>query len=143
MPTISARYDQFTRAMVRLLAGRACECELPGLEAMLARSHACFMAALPHLEQMERGCTRSDLGALQCALIDKVGFALFVIAVAVAHEIGMSLTEPARLDAGRVAAFDMLGQMSLFIDSDDAAAHVMFMLPIDECAEEIDADDPS
>jgi hypothetical protein len=143
MPTIAARYDHFKRAMVRLLGGRACDCELPGLEAMLARANASFTAALPHLEQMERGCTRSDLGELQCALIDKAGFALFVIVVAVASEIGMSLTEPARLDAGRTAAFDMLGMMSLFIDADDAAAHVVFMSPLDDCDAENASDDAS
>src|ERR1700742_3460072 len=104
MQTLSLRYQQFTRDMLRLLAARACECELPGLEAMLARANASFTAALPHLEQMERGCARSDLGELQCALIDKAGYALFVVAVAVAHEVGMSLSEPARLDAGRIAA---------------------------------------
>lgn len=140
MQTLSLRYEHFTRDMIRLLAGRACDCELPGLEAMLARANASFTAALPHLEQMERGCTRSDLGELQCALIDKAGYALFVVVVAVASEIGMSLTEPARLDAGRLAAFEILGVMSLFIDEDDAAAHEVFMSPLDDCDGE-NADD--
>jgi hypothetical protein len=133
MQTIALRYEHFTRDMIRLLAGRACDCELPGLEALLSRAHASFKAALPHLEQMERGCTRSDLGELQCALIDKAGYALFVVVIAVATEVGMSLTEPARLDAGRLAAFEMLGIMSLFIDEDDAAAHERFMSPLDDC----------
>ena len=139
MQTIALRYEQFTRDMIRLLAGRACECELPGFEALLARAHASFKAALPHLEQMDRGCTRSDLGELQCALIDKAGYALFVVAIAVASEVGMSLSEPARLDAGRLAAFEMLGIMSLYIDAEDAAAHVVFMSPLDDC----DGENPS
>jgi len=143
MQTISARYDQFTRDMVRLLAGRSCDCELPGLEAMLARAHACFRAALPHLEQMTRGCTRADLGELQCALIDKAGYALFVVVIAVASEVGMSLTEPARLDAGRLAAFEMLGIMSLYIDEEDAAAHEAYLSPLDDCDGENASDDAS
>jgi hypothetical protein len=140
MQTIALRYEHFTRDMIRLLAGRACDCELPGLEAMLARANASFTAALPHLGQLERGCTRSDLGELQKALIDKAGYALFVVVIAIASEVGMSLTEPARLDAGRLAAFEMLGVMSLFIDEHDAAAHEAFMSPIDDCGAE-NADD--
>ncbi|HEY6039758.1 MAG TPA: hypothetical protein VIV58_36005 [Kofleriaceae bacterium] len=143
MQTIALRYKQFTRDMVRLLGGRACDCELPGLEAMLARANASFTAALPHLEQMERGCTRSDLGELQQALIDKAGCALFVVVVAVASEVGMSLSEPARLDAGRMAAIEMLGVMSLYIDPDDAAAHEAFLAPIDDCDGENAADHAS
>jgi hypothetical protein len=143
MQTISARYDQFTRDMIRLLAGRACDCELPGLEALLSRAHASFEAAAPHLAQMERGCTRSDLGELQCALIDKAGYALFTVVIAVASEVGMSLTEPAKLDAGRVAAFQMLGIMSLYVDENDAAAHEAYMTPLVDCAGEHAADDAS
>jgi len=140
MQKLAARYAQFTRDMIRLLGGRSCDFELPGLEALLARAHASFTAALPHLEQMERGCTRADLGELQRALIDKAGYALFVVVIVVASEAGMSLTEPARLDAGRIAAFEMLGVMSLFIDPDDAAAHEAFLAPIDDCDGE-NADD--
>lgn len=142
-PTIAARYEQFTRDMIHLLGARSCDCELPALEFILSRANAQFAAALPHLEQMERGCTRSDLGELQCALIDKAGYALFAVAIAVATEVGMSLSEPVRLDAGRAAAFDMLGYMSLFVDSNDAAAHVMFMLPADDCDGENESDDAS
>ncbi|MEO6772699.1 MAG: hypothetical protein ABI467_06715 [Kofleriaceae bacterium] len=142
-PTIAVRYDHFTREMTRLLGGRCCECELPGLEVMLARAHAQFVAALPHLEQLERGCTRAELGALQCALIDKAGFALFAVVVAVASEIGMSLTEPARLDAGRIAAFEMMVQLAPFLDEPDAAAHVTFMSPVLDCDGEMVADHAS
>ena len=133
MQTIALRYQQFTRDMIRLLGGRACDDELPKLEVLLARAHASFTAALPHLEQMERGCTRADLGELQRALIDKAGYALFVVVIVVASEAGMSLTEPARLDAGRIAAFEMLGVLSLYLDPDDAAAHEAFLAPIDDC----------
>jgi len=133
MQTIALRYQQFTRDMIRLLGGRACDDELPKLEVLLARAHASFTAALPHLEQMERGCTRADLGELQRALIDKAGYALFIVVIAVASEAGMSLTEPARLDAGRIAAFEMLGVLSLYLDPDDAAAHEAFLAPIDDC----------
>jgi hypothetical protein len=143
MPTISARYADFTRIMVRLLARRACDCELHGLEAMLARANAHFVAALPHLEQMERGCTRSDLGQLQCALIDNAGQALFGIAVAVANEVGMSLTAPRRLERGCLAAYDLLQHLAPFLDEADAAAHVVFMSASTNCDGENAADDAS
>jgi hypothetical protein len=133
MPTISVRYDHFKRAMVRLLGARCCDCELVGLEVLLARANEQFVAALPHFEQMERGCTRSDLGELQCALIDKAWFALLAAAIAIANEVGMSLTRPMRLGNGRTAMFDLLGGLAPFLSEADANAHAAFTGPAADC----------
>lgn len=135
-PTIAQRFDSFNYAMVRLVSARFCACELPTLEPLLARAAHHFDAAQPHLAQLERGCTRSDLGALQCALIDKAGLALFVVAIAIANEVGMSLTKPDQLERGRIAAFEMLAALGAFVSDGDADTQAAFMTPVPECGEE-------
>ncbi|MEO8552273.1 MAG: hypothetical protein ABI678_19990 [Kofleriaceae bacterium] len=131
--TIEQHFAAFIRGVERLLGGRCCDCELPGVEVIVERARGDFTAALPHLEQMERGATRAELGELQLALIDKAQRSLFAVAIAIANELGMSLTEPERLDDGRATAFEMLSRLSPFLDDEDARAQLAFTSPSSTC----------
>jgi hypothetical protein len=131
--TIADHFSEFERAVEHLLSGRCCECELPGVEVILERARTDFASALPHLEQMERGVTRAELGELQQVIIDKAQRSLFAVAIAIANEIGMSLSEPDRLDDGRAIAFEMLDRLAPFLVEDDVRAQDAFMAPSSCC----------
>ncbi len=105
---LNDRFDAFERQMRRLLLLRCCDCELGGLDALITVAHRHFVAARPHLEQLERGITRAELGELQLALIDKAHLAVVAISILVTTEVGMEINEPERLARGRRSCAAML-----------------------------------
>jgi len=135
--TIAEHFSAFARAVEKLLRGRCCDCELPGVEVMLERTRADFAAASPHLAQMERGATRAELCELQQVLIDRAQRSVLAIAVAVANVIGMWLGQPDRIDDGRAIAFEILRRFEPFVVEDDVRAQDAFMASSWSCHDEM------
>ncbi len=119
---IGATFTAFQNAMRVLAACRTCDCELVGLERAMELATDEMQRALPVFALLELGTAKhSDLSPLAQHELALGYYALVLVGMMVAKEVGMELACPDRLQRGRHAAIVMLEALTPYVGAAEQA----------------------
>lgn len=119
---IGAKFTTFQNAMRVLVGCRTCNCELVGLERAMELATDEMKRALPVFALLELDMAKhSDLLPLAQHELAFGYYAVVLVSMMVAKEVGMELACPDQLERGRHAAIAMLEALTPYVGAAEKA----------------------